>query len=92
MRAKRDIATLPEGEVQPTYASLKDMSFGEWVRSSQRGCEMMRGAWIVGLVILVLLLVSMGSLLAMWWNLRKQREQERQNRESKIEDNIHWTT
>lgn len=92
MRAKRDLATIPQGKTQPTYTGLKDMSFGQWVRSSQKGCEMMRGAWIVGLVILVLFLVSMGGLLGMWRNLRKQREQERQNRESKIEDNIHWAT
>ena len=92
MRAKRDLATMAQGKPQPTYAGLKDMSFGQWVRSSQRGCEMMRGAWIVGLVILVSFLISMGGLLGMWRNLRKQRKQERQNRESKIEDNIHWAT
>ncbi|KAF8455820.1 hypothetical protein BGX38DRAFT_1266715 [Terfezia claveryi] len=88
--AKSNLPTIPQKRAQPTYARMEDMSFGEWVRTSQRSCEMMRGAWIVGLVILVLFLVSMGSLLGMWCNLRKQREQERQNRESKIEDNIRW--
>ena len=53
---------------------------------------MMKGAWVVGLVILVLLLVSMGGLVGMWWNLRNQMKQERRDRESKIEDNIQWAT
>ncbi|KAF8419896.1 hypothetical protein EV426DRAFT_576698 [Tirmania nivea] len=92
VRAKRDLHIIPQGQTQPTYTSLEDMSFGQWVRSSQRGCVMMRGAWIVGLVILVLFLVSIGSLLGMWRNLRKQKEKGRLNRESKIEDNIQWAT
>lgn len=53
---------------------------------------MMKGAWVVGLVILVLLLVNMGGLVGMWWNLRNQMKQERRDRESKIEDNIQWAT
>lgn len=72
--------------------SLGEINFGDWVRSSQRGCQMMKGAWALSTVLVVVFFLSMASLMGLWWKLRKQIRAERKSRESKIEDNIQWST
>jgi len=67
--------------------------FSLWLRSSQSGCHIMKGAWAVAMGIAVLFLVTWLASLGIWRRLHKQEQHNKKSRAASASKDVeHWTT
>ncbi|KAI5787638.1 hypothetical protein DFH27DRAFT_220640 [Peziza echinospora] len=61
------------------------ITYHNWMSSSKESCQMTKGVWGLGLVLMTLFLASAVCSSAIWFNLRKQNKEQLESKVNKLE-------